>query len=172
MAPAGPAQPMKKRAPSTHKKVIVETFAGKRLRGYVNLRNFDRETGLELLDPGGQHQQLAWKTVKIAWFVRDWEETLPGLEINSFPRRPRLEGLWLRLRFRDNQVLEGVLVNDLLHLSPHGYLITPPDLNSNHQKAFVPRAALTAVEVLAVVPARGAARRRPAAPAQPRLFNP
>ena len=48
----------------------------------------------------------------------------------------------------------------------------PPDLNSNHQKAFVPRAALTAVEVLAVVPARGAARRRPAAPAQPRLFNP
>ncbi|MCH8948065.1 MAG: hypothetical protein IH789_10640, partial [Acidobacteria bacterium] len=61
---------------------------------------------------------------------------------------------------------------DLLHLSPHGYLITPPDLNSNHQKAFVPRAALTAVEVLAVVPARGAARRRPAAPAQPRLFNP
>ena len=79
---------MKKRAPSTHKKVIVETFDGKHLRGYVNPRNFDREEGLELLDPGGQHQQLAWKTVKIAWFVRDWEETLPGLELNSLTESP------------------------------------------------------------------------------------
>lgn len=166
---------MKTKAPSTHKKVVVETSEGERLRGYVNPRNFDREGGLELLDPAGLRQQLAWKTVKIAWFVRDWEEALPGPEATTFTRRPRLEGLWLRLRFRDHQVLEGVLVNDLLQLSPHGYLITPPDLAGSHQKAFIPRAALDSVEVLAVVPSPGTRhRRRPAAavPAQPRLFNP
>ncbi|MFQ5695359.1 MAG: hypothetical protein ACE5HB_05170, partial [Terriglobia bacterium] len=81
----------------------------------------------------------------------------------------------VRLRFRDEQALEGLLVNDLLHLSPHGFLITPPDLNG-HQKAFIPRAALSGIEVLAVVPSRGTRQRRQRRPRpeperQPGLFN-
>lgn len=150
---------------STHKKVVVETFEQERLRGYVNPRHFDRDQGLELLEPGGELRQLPWKSVKVAWFVRDWEEEPARPDRTVFLRRPRLEGLWVRLHFRDNEVLEGMLINDLLHLSPHGYLITPPDLNDSHQKAFVPRAALTAIEVLAVNPNRGEhhrTRRRPA----------
>ena len=69
-----------------------------------------------------------------------------------------------------------MLVNDLLHLSRHGYLITPPDLNGSHQKAFVPRAALASMEVLSVIPNRGEhhRRRRRGAPdpeRQARLFE-
>ncbi|MFQ5695383.1 MAG: hypothetical protein ACE5HB_05290, partial [Terriglobia bacterium] len=63
---------MGSRKASTHKKVVVETFAGERLAGYLNPRTFDRPEGLELLDPDGQRQQLAWKKVRAAWFVRDW----------------------------------------------------------------------------------------------------
>ncbi|MGH9777773.1 MAG: DUF6982 domain-containing protein, partial [Candidatus Acidiferrales bacterium] len=62
------------RTPSTHKKVVVETFEGRRVPGYVNPRQFDREEGFALLDPAGEMQQLAWKDVKVAWFVRDWED--------------------------------------------------------------------------------------------------
>ena len=167
---------MQVKASSTHKKVIVETFAGQRLPGYVNLRHFDREEGLELLDPAGAVQQLGWKDVKVAWFVRDWEEPPARPDRNAFLRRPKLEGLWVRLKFRDNETLEGVIVNDLLHQSAHGYLFTPPDLNGSHQKAFVPRAALAALEVLAVTPNRGQhlPRRKRAEPEpsrQPGLFN-
>ncbi|MBI2956764.1 MAG: hypothetical protein HYY26_05580, partial [Acidobacteria bacterium] len=146
---------MKLKSSSTHKKVVVETFDGQRLPGYVNLRQFDQPESLLLLDPAGEMQQLPWKNVKVAWFVRDWEEPPARPDRLVFQRRPRLEGLWVRLRLRDNEVLEGVIVNDLLQMSPHGYLFTPPDLNGSHQKAFVPRAALAAMEVLAVVPNRG-----------------
>ena len=167
---------MQVKSSSTHKKVVVETFDQQRLPGYVNPRHFDAEEGLEYLDAAGQVQQLPWKNVKVAWFVRDWEEEPTRPDRTLFLRRPRLEGLWVRLRFRDNEVFEGMLVNDLLHLSPHGYLITPPDLNGSHQKAFVPRAALTAFEVLAVNPNRGehhGRRRRPAPEPgrQRRLFS-
>ena len=164
------------KASSTHKKVIVETFAGGRLPGYVNPRHFDSEEGLELLDPAGAVQQLAWKEIKVAWFVRDWDEAPARPDQNAFLRRPKLEGLWVRLKFRDNETLEGVIVNDLLHQSAHGYLFTPPDLNGTHQKAFVPRTALSALEVLAVTPNRGRhlPRRKRAGPEpdrQPGLFN-
>lgn len=156
------------KAPSTHKKVVVETFTGQRVAGYVNPRQFDADEGFALLDPAGEVQQLAWKDLKVAWFVRDWQEEPARPDRSVFLRRPRLEGLWVRLRFRDGEVLEGVIVNDLLHSSPHGYLFTPPDLNGSHQKAFVPRAALTAMEVLAVIPNRGQHHpRRRAAVAQP-----
>jgi len=53
----------------------------------------------------------------------------------------------------------------------NGLQITPPDLNSNTDRIFIPRAALSEVTVLGVV---GIARRKPAsaaAAAQPRLFN-
>lgn len=168
---------MKVTESSTHKKVVVETFAGERLLGYVNPRQFDREAGLELLDAAGQLQQLPWKSVKVAWFVRDWQEPLARTDRTVFLRRPRLEGLWIRLRFRDQEILDGLLPNDLLRLSEHGYLITPPDFNGSDQKAFVPRAALASMEVLSVIPNRGEhrpRRRRSPAPEparQPRLFN-
>ena len=167
---------MQAKASSTHKKVVVETFDGRRVPGYVNPRQFDREEGFALLDPAGEMQQLAWKDVKVAWFVRDWEDEPARPDRTAFLRRPRLEGLWVRLRFRDNDTLEGVIVNDLLNSSPHGYLFTPPDLSGVHQKAFVPRAALSAMEVLAVIPTRGThhpRRRREVVEAarQPGLFG-
>lgn len=166
---------MQVKASSTHKKVVVETYGQERLRGYVNPRHFDRAAGLEFLDAAGQRRELPWKEVKIAWFVRDWDEEPARPDRTVFLRRPRLEGLWVRLRFRDNEVLEGMLINDLLHLSPHGYLITPPDLNGSHQKAFVPRTALAALEVLAVNPNRGEHRPRrrlvPELGRQARLFT-
>jgi len=58
----------------------------------------------------------------------------------------------------------------LLGLIDNGIQITPPDFNSNTDRIFVPRAALSEVTVLGVV---GIARRKPsvAAAAQPRLFN-
>lgn len=161
---------MKSGAPSTHKKIVVETFDNRSLRGYLNPRRFDRPEGFEFLDPGGQRQQLAWNEVKIAWYVRDWEDPPPRPERLVFLRRPRLEGLWIRLRFRDQEVMEGLVVNDLLLSSEQGYVITPPDLNGQAQKAFVPRAALAAFEVLAVIPNRGAhmRRRRPPEPGRQR----
>ena len=91
-----------------------------------------------------------------------------------FNARPKTAGLWVRLTFRDNDLLEGILPNDLLQLEPNGFSIMPPDLTGNSQRLFVPRQALREITVLGVV---GSALRTKAAPRkgpardQPGLFD-
>lgn len=78
-----------------------------------------------------------------------------------------MDGLWVRLKFRDGDTMEGVVPNDLLSLLDRGVQITPPDLHGLTLRIFIPRAALTEMIVLGVV---GIARRKPAPP-QPGLFT-
>ena len=108
--------------------------------------------------------------VRSIYFVREFSDEFEP-ERKAFLSRPKLDGLWVRLRYSDGETLEGVIPNDLLNLLDSGVQITPPDFNSNTDRIFVPRAALREMTVLGVV---GIARRKPAAiPAivQPRLFN-
>jgi len=106
------------------------------------------------------------------YFVRDFDDpNLPARK--TFATRPRTEGLWVRMRFRDNEVMEGLMPNNLAHLGTDGFLVTPPDTRSNTQRIFVPRSALTEILVLAVIGGQHA-RRRAAAGAdvrQPGLFG-
>ena len=161
---------MKLRAPaSTHKKVIVELHDRKSFRGYLNPSRLGELDPLDLLTQEGEHEQIPLSRIRSVYFVRDFDDDFEP-ERRAFLSRPKLDGLWLWLRFLEGQSLEGVVTNDLLSLLDNGIQITPPDLNSNADRIFVPRSALTEVTVLGVV---GIARRKPAAPTvpQPTLFN-
>jgi len=160
-----------KAATSTHKKVIVELVDKKLVRGYLNPAQLT-QTPLEidLLTQDGAHEAVLMAKVRAVYFVRDLEDDIE-LQRKNFLSRPKLDGLWVKLRFEDGDSLEGVIPNDLLAFLDHGVQITPPDFNSNADRIYVPRAALTELTVLGVV---GIARRKPAAggeAAQPRLFN-
>jgi len=126
----------------------------------------DAET-LELLTPDGEQRNFAVKDVRSIYFVREFSDDYEP-ERKSFLSRPKLDGLWVRLKFRDEETIEGVVPNDLLALLDRGVQITPPDLHGTTLKIFIPRAALTEMTVLGVV---GIARRKPPAPPQPGLFN-
>jgi len=159
-----------KAATSTHKKVIVELLDKKLVRGYLNPGRLGKwEAGIDLLTPSGSHEEVPIAKVRAVYFVRDLEDDIE-LERKSFLSRPKLDGLWVRLRFQDGDSLEGVIPNDLLAFLDNGVQITPPDFNSNADRIYVPRGALTEMTVLGVV---GIARRKPAAAevAQPRLFS-
>jgi hypothetical protein len=69
--------------------------------------------------------------------------------------------LWVRLRFKDNEILEGLMPADLTQTTPEGFLISPPDQRSNTQRIFVPRSALESLTVLAVIGATRRPRRGP-----------
>jgi hypothetical protein len=163
---------LKSRQPaSTHKKVAVELQDRKLLKGYLNPTRLPGLEFIDLLTPEGEHQEIPIEKIRAIYFVRDLNEDI-GLDRKSFLSRPKLDGLWVRLRFRDGDNLEGVIPNDLLGFLDNGLQITPPDFNSNTDRIFVPRAALTELTVLGVV---GIARKKPAAAGaqgvQPRLFN-
>lgn len=157
-------------AASTHKKVIVLLSDKKPLRGYLNPSRLIHADPIDLLSPDGEHQELPLSKIRSIYFVREFSDEFEP-ERKAFLSRPKIEGLWVRLRYTDNETLEGVVTNDLVSLLDNGIQITPPDLNSTTDRIFVPRAALAEVTVLGVV---GIARRKPssaAAAAQPRLFS-
>ena len=162
---------MKTRSPaSTHKKVIVALADRRSLRGYLNPTHLGRSDPIDLLTPDGEHEPIPLAKVRSIYFVREFSDDYEP-ERKAFLSRPKLDGLWVRLRFLDGQMLEGVVPNDLLSLLDNGLQITPPDLNSTTDRIFIPRSALTEVTVLGVV---GIARRKPATlppAAQPRLFT-
>jgi hypothetical protein len=161
---------VKNRAPaSTHKKVIVELSDRKTIHGYLNPSRLQLTEPLDLLTVEGEHHSLLLKDIRAVYFVREFTVDYEP-ERKAFLSRPKLDGLWVRLRFHDNEILEGIITNDLLAFLDSGVQITPPDLNGTTVRIFVPRAALAEMSVLGVV---GVARRKPAPPAQtqPKLFS-
>jgi hypothetical protein len=163
---------LKNRTPaSTHKKVIVVLADKKPVRGYINPGRLGKAEPIDLLTPEGEHVEIQMERVRSIYFVREFSDDFEP-ERKAFLSRPKLDGLWVKLRYNDGETLEGVVPNDLLALWDNGLHITSPDLNSSTDRIFVPRAALSEVTVLGVV---GIARRKPAvaaaAASQSRLFN-
>ena len=146
--------------PSTHKKVIVRKTDRDTLNGYVAPANFINDGKLEVLNTAGNVVGIDLKEIKGVYFVREFADS-ESLSRKTFTSRPRSEGLWVRLKFKDGEILEGMMPNDLTQALPEGYLVNPPDLRSNTQRIFVPRSALASLTVLAVI--GGAQRRRRAA---------
>jgi hypothetical protein len=160
----------KDRGPSsTHKKVVVLLLDRTPVKGYINPGDLGREPTLDLLTPDGEHRSVSLSAVKCVYFVREFQTPFRP-ERKVFLSRPKLDGLWVRLRFRDEDVMEGLIGNDLLDLLDAGVQITPPDLHGNNLRIYIPRSALDEVKVLGVV---GAARRtvQPPAASQSKLFS-
>ena len=126
------------------------------LNGYVAPAHFVQEGKLELLNTAGNVVGIELRDIRAVYFVREFGDT-EALNRKTFTTRPRTEGLWVRLKFKDNEQLEGMMPNDLSLNSAEGFLVNPPDMRSNVQRIFVPRAALESLTVLAVI---GAAKRR------------
>jgi hypothetical protein len=140
------------------------------LRGYLNPARLENTDTIDLLTPDGEHQAVPLKDVRSVYFVREFTKNFEP-ERKVFLSRPKLDGLWVRLKFLDDETIEGVVPNDLLSLLDYGVQITPPDLHGSSLRIFIPRTALAEMTVLGVV---GIARRKPAqlpAAAQPKLFN-
>lgn len=149
--------------PSTHKKVVVRKLNRDTLNGYLSPTEFIVEGKVVVLNTSGNVVSIDLEDIKGIYFVREFGE--PDSLRKTFTTRPRTEGLWVRLRFRDNEVMEGMMPNDLTQVGPDGFLINPPDSRSNTQRIFVPRSALAELTVLAVIGAASGRRRRPAAAA-------
>ena len=161
-------------AASTLKKVVVLLLDHTPIRGYLNPSFLGRSEKIDLLTTDGEHRSLYLGDVKSIYFVREFtDEFVP--ERKTFLSRPKLDGLWVRLRFRDDDVMEGIVANDLLDMLDTGVQLTPPDLHGNNLRMFIPRSALAEMKVLGVV---GVARRTPrdsraaaSAAVQPKLFT-
>ncbi len=140
----------------SNKKVIVRKIDRDSISGYVAPANFVVDGKLELLNTTGNVVGIDLRDIKAVYFVREFSDS-EVMTRKTFATRPRTEGLWVRLKFKDSETIEGMMPNDLAQNPEEGFLLNPPDLRSNTQRVFVPRTSLTSLTVIAVI---GAARRR------------
>ena len=147
--------------PSTHKKVIVRKLDRDAIPGYV-APEFIAEGKLELLNVSGKVVMIELAEVKGVYFVREFSES-ESFARKTFATRPRTEGLWVRLKFKDNETIEALMTNDLTQNAAEGYTVIPPDTRANTQRIFVPRTALESLTVLAVIGGPAGRRKKAAA---------
>jgi hypothetical protein len=160
ISPKKAAFDVKKREPaSTLKKVVVLRLDRKTVRGYLNTAGLGQADALEILTVDGEQESVRLADIKSVYFVREFKDPFEP-ERKTFLSRPKLDGLWVRLRFRDDDSVEGIVANNLLDLLDTGVRLTPPDLHGNVLHMFIPRTALLEMTVLGVV---GVARRTPRA---------
>jgi len=149
----------------------VVRFDREVLQGFINPGTFAQTQGIELMSRDGAVTVVPYRQIKAVCFVKDWDGASVMDERREFLGRPKNAGLWIQVRYRDGDTLEGTLTNDLLAVDSTGLTFVPPEANGNTQRVFSPREALSSVAVLGVVgsPLR---RRKPAAQAeQIQLFN-
>lgn len=149
---------------STSKKVLVTRFDRETLPGFVNPQTWLSPDGLELLSTSGTVVLVPYAEIKTVSFVRDFEQDEPRREARLFASRPKMGGLWIRFHFRDGDLMDGILPNNLAQIDSHGFSIVPPDPGFQNQRIFIPKTALIEAMVLGVVgnPLRAAKKKTPA----------
>ena len=159
-------------AGSTNKKVMIRRFDRESLPGFVNAQTYLQAAGVELLTASGNLLVVPYGEVKALYFVRDFDAGEPAAEGRLFQNRPKMSGVWIRMRFRDGEVMDGLMPNNLLQLEPYGFTFVPPNAGSNSQKVFVPKAALAELQIVGVVGGPLRPRKaRPKAEGQIELFE-
>lgn len=89
-------------------------------------------------------------SLKALFFVRTFEGHKEYKEVKFFDARPDIEGLWVRLRFFDQESTEGVVRNSLDLLLNPGFFLKPPDQESNNELIYVVKSSLLEFMVLGV----------------------
>lgn len=144
-------------------KIVAHLRTGKLLKGYADLPlptdnngvvatvpvSLPKQISVEVLD-GGRKHALAMSALKALFFVKSFQGNSQYSEIKFFNGEPKIEGLWVHLTFSDNEKTEGIVHNSLAFLTDPGFLMKPPDPNSNNQAVYVLKESLTHFRVVGV----------------------
>lgn len=153
---------------TSRKKAIFRKLSRDWVAGYVPLAGFVREGRVEMLDLDGKVVALEVEDLKWICYVRDFNSgelnNPERLVRKTFAGRPRGEGLFVRARTTDGDLVEGLAANDASLVASEGVFLTPPDLRSNTQRIWIPKTSLEGLEVVAVV---GTAKKPRTAPSEP-----
>ena len=129
----------------------MRLFGHEPLEGYVSPQRFLQTDGIEVLARSAEAVFIPYDQVRAVYFVRQFGESPDRNQRKVFASRPKLGGLWVRMRFLDGEELEGVIPNDLRIMGEHGVTLTPPDSKGNTQRVFVPSRALETFVVMGVI---------------------
>jgi len=136
--------------PSTHKKVIVRRWTGIRSPAMSRPRSSSRGQTRIGSNTAGNVVAMDLREIK-GRLLRAGVRRLRIAYPQDFHRRSPLRRLWVRLRFKTMEILEGLMPAGPDQTTPEGFLINLPTQRSKHAANLRPRTALESLTVLAVI---------------------
>lgn len=138
------------------RKVIVRRLDGEIIKGYMDSRpDLSEGDTINVYSLTEELIRIPKKEMKALFFVRKFSGNREYSEVKFFESQPRIDGLWVRLRFQDNEAIEGIITNSVRFLVDDGFYLRPPDPNSNNRLVFVLKIALRDFTVLGVQYSKG-----------------
>jgi len=107
---------------------------------------FPEQVELRLLD--GRTVMVPLSQAKAVFFVNAFAGQPEYKELKFFKDVPEFPGLWVRVRFTDQEVTEGLVCNSLGMLVDNGLLLKPPDPLSNNRVVYALKKHLLNFEIL------------------------
>jgi len=93
-------------------------------------------------------EEIPAKDVKAVFYVNSFEGDSDHKELNFHSRAPIVHGIWVRLQFRDGEVMEGIIHNSIRYLVDPGFFLLPTDPDSNNRLVYVRKSWLADYRVL------------------------
>jgi hypothetical protein len=144
-----------------HLKVVAHLTDGSLIKGYLGeAESFDplsagltgntlpAQIKLDLSNGGNTVVDL--RQAKALFFVKTLEGRTDYVEVKFFERNPQIEGLWIKIRFKDGEITEGIVHNSLPFVADNGFFLRPPDPHSNNRVVFVVKSFLNDFRVLGI----------------------
>ncbi len=130
--------------------VIARARSGQLIPGYLEKGKLLTRGILKMTDASGEPVQIDIHKLKGLFFVRDFTGNRDYLEEKTLVDDPPRPGIRVRLRFEDNEMLEGVTENSLELLVNPGFFFWPGDTQSNNRLIYVLKPALIGFSILGV----------------------
>jgi hypothetical protein len=143
-------------------RVVVHLREGGLLKGFLHGGNGVLDTalsrgsgslpsvGLQLKSVSGDVLEVDLEAAKAVFVVNSFEGRPDYTEIKFFHETPGIAGLWVRVKFLDNEVTEGIVQNSLDFVNNPGFFMKPPDPQSNNRRVYVLKKFLLDFKVLGI----------------------
>ena len=90
------------------------------------------------------------RDVKSIFFVKSFRGDPKRKGVRFYSDGPAVGSIWAEIRFKDNEVIEGLIENSLEHLIGDGFMLRPSDPGSNNICIYVNKGAIASYRVLGV----------------------
>jgi hypothetical protein len=93
-------------------------------------------------------EEVPTRDAKAVFFVKTFEGDLKHRALHFHEHAPVLQGLWVRVYFYDNEMIEGIISNNSDYVLQDGFFLMPTDPNGNNKLVYVLKGGLKDFHVL------------------------
>jgi hypothetical protein len=148
---------------TTEQKIVVHACSGEIFKGYIELsggvvpavlcgHSEGVAKGTITLRSLGSKTTLdiPLQNVKSLFFVKSFRGDSGRKDIRFYSNGPEVGNLWVEIRFKDNEIIEGLVENSVQHLRGDGLVVKPTDTGSNNLLIYVNKEAIDSFRILGV----------------------